>query len=75
MSLIKLRFRVHKYVQICLIKGEIMTEQEALLVLNAVPELDAVRIRKLMAFFGSALKVLQASVDELSQAVYFAGDC
>ncbi len=42
-----------------------MTEQEALLVLNAVPELGATRIRKLMAFFGSALGVLHASVDEL----------
>ena len=44
-----------------------MTEQEALLVLNAVPNLGAIRIRKLMAFFGSALEVLQASLDELSQ--------
>jgi len=42
-----------------------MTEQEALLVLNAVPGLEAVRIRKLLAFFGCGLKVLQASVDEL----------
>ena len=42
-----------------------MTEQEALLVLNAVPGLEAIRIRKLVAFFGSALKVLRASVDEL----------
>src|SRR5579863_5896725 len=44
-----------------------MTEQEALLVLNAVPLLGAVRIRKLTAFFGSALEVLRASLDELSQ--------
>ena len=42
-----------------------MTEQEALLVLNAVPDLGAVRIRKLMAFFGTASGVLQASLDEL----------
>ena len=45
-----------------------MTEQEALLVLNAVPDLGAIRIRKLVAFFGSALGVLQASLDELSQS-------
>jgi DNA processing protein len=42
-----------------------MTEQEALLVLNAIPNLDATRIRKLMAFFGSARTVLQASLDDL----------
>ena len=48
-----------------------MTEQEALLVLNAVPDLGAVRIRKLVAFFGSALEVLQASVDELRISGYF----
>ena len=42
-----------------------MTEQEALLVLNAVPDLGALRIRKFVAFFGSALEVLQASFDEL----------
>jgi len=42
-----------------------MTEQEALLVLNAVPNLGAVRIRKLIAFFGSGLEVLQASIDDL----------
>ncbi len=53
-----------------------MTEQEALLVLNAVPDLGAVRIRKLVAFFGSALEVLQASVDELYQCrIAFTGDC
>lgn len=45
-----------------------MTEQEALLVLNAVPDLGAVRIRKLAAYFGSALEILQASADELSQS-------
>jgi len=45
-----------------------MTEQEALLVLNAVPDLGAIRIRKLMAFFGSALEVLQASLDELTKS-------
>jgi DNA processing protein len=44
-----------------------MTEQEALLVLNAVPDLGAIRIRKLVAFFGSALEVLRASLEELSQ--------
>ena len=38
-----------------------MTEQEALLVLNAVPGLGAVRIRKLMVSFGSALEALKAS--------------
>ncbi len=38
-----------------------MTEQEALLVLNAVPDLGARRIRKLTAFFGSALEALKAS--------------
>ena len=42
-----------------------MTEQEALLVLNAVPDLGAIRIRKLMAFFGGALRVLQASFEDL----------
>jgi len=47
-------------------KGEeIMTEQEALLVLNAVPDLGAIRIRKLVAFFGSAQEVFKASLDEL----------
>ena len=45
-----------------------MTEQEALLVLNAVPDLGAIRIRKLVAFFGSALEVLQAPFNELSQS-------
>jgi DNA processing protein len=45
-----------------------MTEQEALLALNAVPELGAIRIRKLLAFFGSALEVLQSSIDELAQS-------
>jgi len=48
-----------------------MTEQEALLVLNAVPLLGAIRIRKLVAFFGSALEVLQASLDELHQCNLF----
>jgi DNA processing protein len=46
-------------------KGGIMTEQEALLVLNAVPDLGATRIRRLINYFGSGLEVLQASVDEL----------
>jgi DNA processing protein len=45
-----------------------MTEQEALLVLNAVPDLGAVRIRKLTAFFGSALGVLRVSLDELHKS-------
>jgi len=45
-----------------------MTEQEALLVLNAVPDLGAIRIRKLAAFFGSALEVLQAPLDELTKS-------
>ena len=45
-----------------------MTEQEALLVLNAVPDLGAIRIRKLVAYFGSALEVLQASLDELNNS-------
>ncbi len=40
-----------------------MTEQEALLVLNAVPDLGATRIRKLIVLYGSALKALQASVN------------
>jgi DNA processing protein len=43
-----------------------MTEQEALLVLNAVPGLGAVRIRRLAAYFGSALEVLRLPVEELS---------
>lgn len=42
-----------------------MTEQEALLVLNAVPDLGAIRIRKLAAFFGTALEVLRADIDDL----------
>jgi len=44
-----------------------MTEQEALLVLNAVPDLGARRIRKLLSFFGNALEVLNAGLDELYQ--------
>lgn len=44
-----------------------MTEKEALIVLNAVHDLGAIRIRKLVAFFGSALGVLQTSLDELYQ--------
>ncbi|MBF0504570.1 MAG: DNA-protecting protein DprA [Candidatus Omnitrophica bacterium] len=42
-----------------------MTEQEALLVLNAVPDLGAIRIRRLLGFFNSALGVLRASLEEL----------
>jgi len=45
-----------------------MTEQDALLVLNAVPDLGAVRIRQLMSFFGSSLEVLSASMEELIQS-------
>ncbi len=45
-----------------------MTEQEALLVLNAVPDLGARRIRKLMSYFGSALEVLRSSLDELTKS-------
>ena len=48
-----------------------MTEHEAYLVLNAIPDLGAIRIRKLVGFFGSALKVLQASRDELNQCKFF----
>jgi DNA processing protein len=44
-----------------------MTEQEALLVLNAIPNLGATRIRRLAAYFGSALEALHASCDELAQ--------
>ena len=44
-----------------------MTEQEALLVLNAVPGLGAIRIRQLLSYFGNACQVLQVSVVELSQ--------
>ena len=44
-----------------------MTEREALLVLNAVPDLGAVRIRKLVSYFGSALEVLGAGFDGLFQ--------
>ena len=51
-----------------------MTEQEALLVLNAVPDLGARRIRKLMAFWGSALKVLGASVPELNSSGLVSSD-
>jgi DNA processing protein len=42
-----------------------MTEQESLVVLNAVPDLGAIRIRKLVAFFGSAAEVLRLTPDEL----------
>ena len=45
-----------------------MTEQEALLVLNAVPDLGAIRIRKLIAFFGNALVVLKASLEDLLES-------
>ncbi|MDE2222543.1 MAG: DNA-processing protein DprA [Candidatus Omnitrophica bacterium] len=43
-----------------------MTEREALLVLNAVPDLGAVRIRKLMALFGGAQAVLGAGREQLA---------
>jgi len=42
-----------------------MTEQEALLVLNAVPDLGAIRIRKLTDLFGTALEVLKADINDL----------
>src|ERR1700753_2249084 len=42
-----------------------MTEQEALLILNAVPDLGARRIRKLLAHFGSAEEVLRADYEAL----------
>lgn len=42
-----------------------MTERDALLVLNAVPNMDAVLIRKLNRFFGSAQAVIEASLDQL----------
>lgn len=42
-----------------------MTEIEAFLVLNAVPELGSVRIRKLIDHFGSADKALSATVSML----------
>jgi DNA processing protein len=42
-----------------------MTEQEALVVLNAVPSLGAVRIRKLRGYFGSGRQILASSLEEL----------
>ncbi len=47
-----------------------MTEQEGLLVLNAVPLLGALRIRKLLAKFGNALAVLGAPREALAQCEF-----
>lgn len=44
-----------------------MTEQEALLILNAVPELGSVRIRNLIKYFGTADRVLKAPESKLIQ--------
>jgi DNA processing protein len=44
-----------------------MTEQECLMVLNAVPLLGAGRIRKLLAFYGSAARILRTAPDELRE--------
>jgi len=43
-----------------------MTEEEAYLVLNAVPDLGPVRTQKITGYFGSAQDVLKASLSELS---------
>jgi DNA processing protein len=51
-----------------------MTEQEALLVLNAVPNLGAIRIRKLLAYFGGAGGVLRAPFDELYRSHLLTAD-
>lgn len=45
-----------------------MTEQEALIVLSAIPGLGSVRIRKLYSHFGSAAGVLRLSPGELLHA-------
>jgi len=42
-----------------------MTEQEAVVVLNALPGLNGSRIRKLMTYFGSAQNALKAGEKEL----------
>jgi DNA processing protein len=42
-----------------------MTEQEAVIVLNALPSLSGARIRKLITYFGSAVQVLKAGEREL----------
>lgn len=43
-----------------------MTEKEALIILNALPDLGPVRIKDLMARFSSAVKTLEASANDLS---------
>ncbi|MBF0512085.1 MAG: DNA-processing protein DprA, partial [Candidatus Omnitrophica bacterium] len=43
-----------------------MTEQESLCVLNAIPSLGAIRIRKLIQYFGSASKVFEQTTETLS---------
>jgi len=45
-----------------------MTDRDALLVLNAVPNMDAVLIRRLIEFFGSAHEVLEASLEGLNKS-------
>ncbi len=42
-----------------------MTEQEALIILNAVPEIGSIRLKRLKDSFGSARKILSSSVDSL----------
>jgi len=44
-----------------------MNEREALFVLNAVPDLGPVKIRKLLQYFGSAHKVFDVSASMLSE--------
>lgn len=44
-----------------------MTELEALVILTMTPYLGSIKIRHLLKRFGSALKALQASSDEVSQ--------
>lgn len=46
---------------------EIMTERDAILVLNMVEHVGPVKLRALRAWFGSAAKVLEASESELKQ--------
>lgn len=42
-----------------------MTEQEAVVLLNALPSLNRAKIRKLIAYFGSAVRVVSAGEKEL----------
>lgn len=44
-----------------------MNEKEAYLILNAIPELGPVRIRNLVNYFGSAIKVLSAGSSKLME--------